>query len=174
MGRHLDERLALRMPRLTRWLAKLILGLPPGSALRRRVLPRLMARTWGALSRGDDDVVLIVFDRNIEFNIIGAQAELLGLGDAYRGHAGWLEFIRQWRAQWAGSQITHTPERLIDLGDRIVMRVTLMARGATSRANVKQTMGIVSWIDNGAVVRQDNYWQWSACVEALSLNDGSK
>jgi ketosteroid isomerase-like protein len=171
MGRHLDERLALRAPRLTRGLAKLVLALPPGAPVRRRGLKRLVERVWAALSRGDDEIVLLAFHREIEFNIIGVEAELLGLAERYNGHEGWLEFIERWRAEWAGSQLTHTPEALIDLGDRIVMRVTVSGRGGTSGVAVAQTMGIVSWLADGAVVRQDNYWEWSECVGALGLDD---
>jgi hypothetical protein len=50
-------------------------------------------------------------------------------------------------------------------------RVTLTARGATSRADVALTMGIVAWLADGAVVRQDNYVEWAECVEALGLDD---
>jgi ketosteroid isomerase-like protein len=171
MGRHLDERLALRAPWLTRRLAKLVLALPPGSPVRRRALKRLVVRVWAALSRGDDAIVLLAFDPDIEFNIIGGAADLLGLAEHYHGHEGWLEFIGLWRAEWEGSHITHTPEALIDLGDRLVMRVTLAARGATSGADVAMTMGIVSWYADGAVVRQDNYYEWSECVKALGLDD---
>ncbi len=161
----------LRTPRFTRQLARLVLALPPGSPVRRRALHRLVGRLWAALSRGDDEVVLLAFDRELEFSIIGGEAELLGLAEHYDGHEGWLEFIRLWRAQWVGAHITHTPEALIDLGDRLVMRVTLTARGTASGADVAQTMGIVSWLADGAIVRQDNYWEWSECVEALGLDD---
>lgn len=173
MGRHLDERLALRAPRLYRRLAKLVLARPAGSRLRRRAVERVTTRLWAALSRGDDAVVLFAFGRDLEFNIIGGEAELVGIATRYEGHEGWCEFIRLWRAEWAGSQITHTPEAVIDLGDRVVTRVTLTARGATSGADFSQTMGIVSWLADGAIVRQDNYLQWPACVEALGLDDGA-
>jgi ketosteroid isomerase-like protein len=146
------------------------LALPPGSPVRRRALKRLVGRLWAALSRGDDEVVLLAFDRDIEFNLIGGEPELL-LGERHHGHEGWLEFIRRWRAEWAGWQITHTPEALIDLGDRVVMRVTLTARGATSGAEAAQATGIVSWLAGGAVIRQDNYYRWSDCVEALGLDE---
>jgi ketosteroid isomerase-like protein len=173
MGRHLDERLALRAHRLTRQLAKLVLALPPGSPVRRRALKRLIARGWEALSRRDDEVVLLIFDRDIEFKIIGGAAGGAppGLGARYHGHAGWLEFIGLWRAEWGGGHIEHTPEAVIDLGDRLVMRVTLRARGASSGADVAMTMGIVSWLADGAIVRQDNYYQWSECLEALGLHE---
>jgi ketosteroid isomerase-like protein len=169
MGRHLDERLALRVPRLYRRLIKRVEALPPGSPVRRRALERMAARGWAALSRGDDEIVLLFLDSDVEFNIVGA--DMIDLAEHYHGHGGWLEFIDHWRTGWAGLQITHTPEEVIDLGDRIVTRLTLSARGATSGADVAQTMGIVSWFADGAIVRQDNYWQWSDCVKALRLDD---
>lgn len=131
-----------------------------------------MARAWAALSRGDDEIIYrLVFDRDIEFNIIGGGVggPPPGLGERYDGHDGWREFIGQWRAEWGGGHIEHTPEALIDLGDRLVMRVTLAARGAASGAGVAMTMGIVSWLADGVVVRQDNYYQWSECVKARGL-----
>jgi ketosteroid isomerase-like protein len=161
----------LRAPRLTRRLAKLVLALPPGSPIRRRVVKWLIARLWAALSRGDDEVVLLGFDRELEFNVIGAGGGLPGVGERVHGHAGWLEFIELWRAEWAGAELIHTPEALVDLGDRLVTRMTVSARGANSGVDVAQTMGIVSWVAGGVVVRQDNYWEWSECVEALGLDE---
>jgi ketosteroid isomerase-like protein len=170
MGRRLEEHLWVRAPTLYRRLAKLVGALPPGSLVRRRALKRMVARGWAALSRGDDEIVLLFFDRDFEFNIIG-WAPIAGLAERYHGHEGWLGFIALWRAEWMDSQITHTPEAMIDLGDRLVVRVTLTARGAASGADVAQTMGIVAWLADGVVVRQDNDWEWSACLEALRLDD---
>lgn len=170
MGRSLDERLALRAPWLCRRLIKLVLALAPGSPVRRRALNRLGARGWAAFSRGDDEIVLLLVDRDVEINHIGFTPGL-GLAERYHGHEGLLEFRRLWFAEWAGSQITHTPEALIDLGDRIVMRVTLTARGATSGADVSQTLGFVQWWADGVIVRSDAYWEWSECVEALGPDD---
>jgi len=93
---------------------------------------------------------------------------VLGFAERYHGHEGYREFLRLWRAEW--SDVRYKPEALIDLGDRLVMRVTTTARGASSGAEVTLTAGYALWTD-GAVVRQDFYWDWSACVEALGLSD---
>ncbi len=170
MGRHLDERVALRAPWLFPLLMKLVMALPVDSSVRRRAFKRFGERGWAAFSRGDDEVILLLVDRNVEVNHIG-MPELLGLADSYRGSGGLLEFGRLWRAEWSGSQLTHTPEALIDLGDRLVWRVRLTARGATSGASVDRTCGFVQWFADGALVRSDAYFQWSDCVEALGLDD---
>ena len=169
MGRHLDERLALRAPWLVRRLTKLLMALPAGSSVRRAAFRRIGGRGWAALSRGDDEIVLLLVDREVEINRIGFTG--LGFSERYHGREGWLEMRRLWRAEWAGAQITYTPEALIDLGDRLVWRVRLTARGASSGANVAQTCGFVQWLADGMVVRSDAYREWSDCVEALGLND---
>ena len=169
MGRHLDERLALRAPRLLRRLTKLVLALPPSSPVRRKAFKRGLARAYEAVSRGDDEIVLLAFDRAVEINNIGWA--MSGIAERYHGKEGWLEMRRLWRAEWAGAQITYTPEALIDLGDRLVWRVRLSARGASSGANVAQTCGFVQWLADGMVVRSDAYREWSDCVDALGLND---
>ena len=142
MGRHLDERLALRAPRLYRQLARLVQALPPGSSIRRRALKRTVARCWAALSRADDEIIYrLAFDRDIEFNIIAGYGQAIGLAERYHGHDGWREFIRLWRAEWGGQHIQHPPEALIDLGDRLVTRVRLSARGAISGSGRRHDHG---------------------------------
>jgi ketosteroid isomerase-like protein len=169
MGRHLDERLALRAPWLFRRLMKLLMALPVDSPGRRRGLKLIGERGWAAFSRGDDEVILLFIDRDVELNHIGIPFP--DLAESYRGSEGFLEFGRLWRAVWEGAELTHTPEALIDLGDRVVWRVRLTARGASSGASIHQTCGFVQWFSDGAIVRSDAYWQWSECVEALGLQD---
>jgi ketosteroid isomerase-like protein len=171
MGRHLDERLALRAPRLLRRLTKLVLALPPSSPVRRKAFKRGVARAYEAVSRGDDEIVLLAFDRAVEINNIGWA--MSGIAERYHGHEGFREFMTLWRSEWSGTQITHTPEVAIDLGDRLVMRVTITARGATSGASVSQTAGVVDRWADGAIVRHDTYWEWSECSAALGLDDAA-
>jgi ketosteroid isomerase-like protein len=59
---------------------------------------------------------------------------------------------------------------LIDLGDRMIVRLKILALGARSGAEVAQTTGNVYYFRDGAVVRQDFYWDWSECLEAVRLS----
>ena len=169
MRRHLDERLTLRLPRLYRRLVKLVWALPPGSPVRRRVVKRLTARGWAAQSRQDDEVLLRAYHPNVEMNFFGDDFRALGFAACYRGHEGYRELMGLWRAEWF--ELRFQPEALIDLGDRLVMPVEMTARGATSGAPVAQTYGNVLWFDDGLIVRQDVYWEWADCVEALGPAD---
>jgi ketosteroid isomerase-like protein len=165
MGRHLDERLALRAPELYRRYLKLVFALPTGSPLRRRAVKRLVARGCEALSRDDDEVCLLAYDEDAELNIIGDELRAAGFAERYHGHQGWRDFVQLWRVDWV--DIRYTPDALIDLGDRLVVRVTRTSRGASSGAEVTHTWGSVYCFGEGAIVRQDFYWDWSECFEAL-------
>jgi ketosteroid isomerase-like protein len=167
MGRHLDDRLALRAPRSTRRLAKLVLARPPGSPLRRRLAKRAVAHGFEAVARGDDGVALLAYDRDFEFNIVGDAFGALGFAERYHRQEGWHDWRRLWHEAWVNAR--YTPEELIDLGDRMIVRLTILAQGASSGAEVVQTTGNVYYLRDGAVVRQDFYWDWSECVEALGL-----
>jgi ketosteroid isomerase-like protein len=127
-----------------------------------------VARGFEAVTRGDDDAALLVYDRDFEFNIIGDAYVALGFAESYRRQEGWHEWRRLWHEAWVNAR--YTPEELIDLGDRVVVRLKILAVGASSGAEVAQTTGNVYYFRDGAVVRQDIYWDWSECVEALGLS----
>ena len=169
LGRHLDERLALRAPWLFRLLMRLLLALPVDSPARRRGLRWIGERGWAAFSRGDEDVIMLFIDGDVELNHIGIPFP--DLAESYRGSEEFLEFGRLWRAAWEGAELTHTPEAVIDLGDRVVWRVRLTARGESSGASINQTCGFVQWLADGMIVRSDAYYQWSDCVDALGLDE---
>lgn len=121
-----------------------------------------------AIARRDDEVVLLGLDLDFEINIVSDDLRAVGFAERYSGHEGWRECQRLWRAEWAS--LRYTPELLIDLGDRQVMRFELVLRGGSSGAEVVQTSGIVTYIVDGLLLRQDWYWHWHECVAALALD----
>ena len=167
MGRHLDEQLALRAPRLYRHSLRLILALPPGMPGKRRVLKRLVARGFEAVAREDDAVVVLFFHPDLELNIIGEKFRALGFADSYRGREGWRKLQQLWRAEWG--DVRYSPELVIDRGDRLIVRATATAKGSGSGAVVTQTAGYVYDFVGGAISRNDLYYDWSECVAALGL-----
>jgi hypothetical protein len=77
MPRHLDERLLLRFPSLARLLLRGLTWLRPGSAVRRRLLKRMVSRGLEAFSRGDLDPALLVMHPEVDIRLIGEN--LLGM-----------------------------------------------------------------------------------------------
>ena len=169
MGRHLDERLALGAPCLYRRLNKLALALSPGTPVRERFAKRAVARAVEALAREDYEVVLLAYDPDAEITMVGDEPSAVGFAEHYPGHQGYRDLMRTWRVAWVSPRFT--PEALIDLGDRFVVRVKVSGRGVSSGAEVAQILGYVLDFADGVVVRMDIYWDWSACVEALGLHD---
>jgi ketosteroid isomerase-like protein len=169
VGRGLDERLALRAPGLFRQLVKLMLVLPPGWEVKRRLVKSFLARGAKALAREDYELVLLTYDRDVEIINIGDDALALGFAQRYHGHQGYLELMRLWRAAWLRPR--YAPEAVTDLGDRFVVRIKLTGQGASSGAEVAQTCGCVLDFARGAVVRMHIYWDWCACVQALGLDN---
>jgi ketosteroid isomerase-like protein len=167
VGRHLDERLALRAPRLFRELVKLMVALPPDLAVKRRLVRSYLARGAKALAREDYELVLLTYDPEVEITNIGDDALALGFAVRYHGHQGYRELMRVWRGEWVSPRFT--PVAVTDLGDRFVVRIKLTGRGASSGAEVAQTCGCVLAFADGAIVRMHIYWDWSECVEALGL-----
>jgi hypothetical protein len=95
--RTLDEQLFVRFPALYRLLADRLMGLPPGSRIRRLMLARIGRRAAAAANRRDFDVLLYGFDPTIKFelpeSLVGGfvPPDLLGV---HRGHDG---YFRMWR-----------------------------------------------------------------------------
>jgi hypothetical protein len=170
MPRHLDERLMLRFPRVTEWLAARLLALPPGSPLRRRILKRLFSRAWEAQARGDNELSLLFIDPAVEINVFGTTA--LGLDDHYAGHEGWRRFGEEWRNEWEGAEAR--PEWLIDMGDRLACRVRIASRGRSSGAGVVATIGWDYHLRNGKATTVVAHWSWPELATELGLSEPAR
>jgi ketosteroid isomerase-like protein len=167
-GRHLEERLVLAAPGVFRLFRRVLFTLPPGSPVRRRVLKRFAALGWDAFARGDFEASVIAFDPSYELNLVGDTFPGLGFHRRYIGHAGLREFGETWHAAWSSIEIHN--EQLIDLGDRLVLRHTVTARGASSGAEVSATSGSSYALKKGTIERHDFYWDWADCTSALGLD----
>lgn len=143
-----------------------LVRLPPGSHLRRRLLKRLTVRALAANSRGDFDYGLLIYDPAVELRVLGSVARALGLADSYQGHHGV-------RALWSAYQrdtdgLRAEPEVMIDLGERIALRVTLVGTGRMSGATTRNTEGFILHISSrGTITRHEIYWTWEDALAAL-------
>jgi hypothetical protein len=65
-----------------------------------------------------------------------------------------------------------TPEHLIDLGDRWVVRLGMSGSGRTSGVPTSQTWGSVYHLSpRGRIARQDIYWTWDEALAASGLQE---
>ena len=167
--RTLEEHLAVGFPALYYRVAALAIRLPRRSRLRKALLRRGLVLGYAAYGRRDDDVSLLPFDPEIEAH----QAETSGvpigadLERSWRGHAGFLRMWDQWDEAFTDARIE--PNELLDLGDRLVVLVTYVARGRTSGAEVRQPAGQLLTFRRGRVVRWEQWWDWDKTLDAVGI-----
>jgi SnoaL-like domain len=129
--RTLDQRLALRFPRLSVASVRLLGRLAPGSRLRQASLWRAVRLSVEAFNRRDLEAFLLIYHPDFEFRPPREFVEA-GLGEpCYRGPAGFRKYVSDWSEVW-GEDLRLVPVELIDLGDRVVVLSDLPVRGTAS------------------------------------------
>jgi ketosteroid isomerase-like protein len=161
--RTLDERLMVRWPGVWAVLARGLNPVPPRSRLRRALLRRNALSGWGAWVRGDLDLCLVRFARDLHYD---PPSEWLipGMPTVYRGHAG----FRQWAADLheAWEILDHTPLELVDGGDVLTFLCRIRLRGRSSGVELDSRLGQVLWIERGLIVRESDFANWDDALRA--------
>jgi len=76
-------------------------------------------------------------------------------GGIHRGPSGVRDFYTEWFGAWDDLQVD--PERLIDVGDAVVMVIRVRGRGRTSGATVDIRAADFFEFENGMIVRHTGY-----------------
>lgn len=143
-----------------------VASLSPGSHLRRRVLKRAFARGFEGTRRDDYEFALLSYEPNVEHRMAGEVARGLGLAERYHGHQGFLDLWRDYKKDMDDLHIE--TEQIIDLGDRLVIRATLVGRGRSSGVATKRTLGLTYYFSpRGMIARSDIYWTWESALAAV-------
>jgi ketosteroid isomerase-like protein len=166
MRRPLADRVALLFPRLLPLAFRIVFRLRPGSAPRRRALDYGLRRLFAALNRRDFDVVLLGMEPEAEMEFRGV--ELTGIASSYHGHDGFRAFWAEWLRDW--EQVSHGITAVIDLGDRIVIRVWGHHLAPKSGLWQDSDSGYLFELRDGRVKRLVVWYHWSDAVEALGLD----
>jgi ketosteroid isomerase-like protein len=166
-GRSIEERVALAMPTfLVRVMLTGFARLPPGSLLRRRVLKRGFRHAFDGLARGDDEFALLFYEPDVEMGVWGDAPRTLGFAESYHGHQGVRDLLGAYKQDM--DDLCWELEQMIDLGDRIALRSTLVGMGAISGVTTRNRVGNIFWITpRGTITRQDVYWTWDETLAAL-------
>jgi hypothetical protein len=92
VGRSVEERVALAMPGwLLRAATRVLLQLPPGSLVRRRMLKRVFIRGLAGSAREDHAFALLFYEPDVDLRVRGEVAGALGLAESYSGWAGYVQ-----------------------------------------------------------------------------------
>jgi ketosteroid isomerase-like protein len=126
-----------------------------------------LRRTFAAINRRDFDVVLLCMEPEAEIEFRGVEAT--GIAPSYHGHDGFRAFWAEWLRDW--EQVSHGITAVIDLGDRIVVRV--WGRHLAPKSGVWQDSdsGYLLEFRDGRAKRGVVWYQWSDAVKALGLDE---
>jgi hypothetical protein len=169
-SRPLDQRLAVRFPRLVNGYIRLLFRLPPSSRFRQAVVWRGSQLVTEAFNRRDLDAAVTGTSRDFEFRpphswVDGGFAE-----PVYRGRAGFREFVSTWSDVW-GPDLRMEAVELIDLGDRLVLLGELPTTGVASGLLFTGRFATVSELKDGITVRVQMYLNQAEALEAVGLRE---
>jgi ketosteroid isomerase-like protein len=169
-GRTLDQRLALRFPRLAAAYARLIGRLPPRSRLRQAALWRGVRLGVEAFNRRDHDAALAAaaYAPDFEYHPPRELVEAGFVEPLYRGPEGYHESISTW-SDIFGADLRVEPVELIDLGDRIVLLADAAASGNASGVPVAEKLATVWVLKAGQVIRLEAYFDQVEALKAVGL-----
>jgi ketosteroid isomerase-like protein len=148
-------------------VAAVLVRLQPGTQLRRWLLSRLVALGFRLNERQDyEHVARLMYESDAELRLRGYGA--MGLPDRYIGRAGVVAFLDDWQREVGLS--TWQPEEVIDLGDRVLVRVRFTGTGRVSGAALTHTSGWLFHLSaRGRIAVHDFFWEWQDALEGAGL-----
>ena len=123
----------------------------------------VVRRTLEAFNRGGVEPTLQHFDSGIEWLGPPEWVE----DRVYAGHDG----LRRLAAVWVDNfdEYRLEPDRLIDVGDRVVALVHQRGRIKGSGAPIVQQVGFVWTVRDGRGIHVEAYFSWGEALEAAGL-----
>jgi ketosteroid isomerase-like protein len=168
-SRTLDQRLALRFPRLAAASRRLFGRLPPNSRIRQALVSRAIRLNAEAFNRRDFKALMLSYHPEAEFRAPRALAESNILQASYRGYEGYVKFFREWLSAWGDYRMR--PKGFIDLGDRVVVFDEIVGRGAGSGAPLAQEHALVLSMRDGRVILSQEYFDPDEALVAVGLRE---
>jgi ketosteroid isomerase-like protein len=127
----------------------------------------LVRRGLQAYNARDTGAVLRLFDPEVE---IFSTDELMNAG-TFRGHAGYVRWVRNWDEAWEDFQ--NTPEEIIAVGEHhVVARVRASGRGRGSGVEVGQMVGYVYEVREGLCVYMGLHPSFEEAVTVAREREG--
>ena len=166
--RGLEERLALRFPRVTGFIARATWRLPQRSRLRRALIRRMVALGWEAMNRVDLEFGLALYHEDVE-SIFDPRAVTLGMANT-RGRDARRRVLTEFYAE---TRETHfQPDELIDLGDdRLLVTGRMKGTGRSSGAPFETEWANLWTISEGRVIRDEQFGDRMKALGAAGLSE---
>ena len=166
------DRLLVRAPALMGLVGGGVRRIPPGSSLRGRMLNWQVRRTFAAMTRGDIEVVGLVYEPDSEIWLNGLSG--VGLSDCYHGHEGVRAIYAEFDEAFEDKR--WTVRALADAGDRIGVRVDFAGNGRSSGAatTLPDSGTVIELSARGLIARQRWFVEqdgWDKALEAVGLSE---
>jgi ketosteroid isomerase-like protein len=168
-SRTLDQRLAIRFPRLAAANARLIARLPPSSRLRQAGLQRTTRLALEAYNRRDLEAAVTAFHPDLEYYPYREFVEAALVEPCYHGPSGYIAYIESTYEVW-GRDVRLEPTELIDLGDQLVVLADMPMRAQASGVPLAQTYATVATLKDGRVIRQRDFLSHAEALEVVGLS----
>jgi ketosteroid isomerase-like protein len=168
-SRTLDERIAIRFPRLAATWFRLIVSLPPTSRLRQAALWRGMRLAIEAYNRGDLASASVGLHPDSEYHPYREFVEAGLTEPCYHGPSGYIAYITATYEVW-GDGVKLYPTELIDLGDRLLLLADMPMRAQASGISLSEKYGSVMTIKDGKVIHVQDYLDQAEALEAVGLS----
>ena len=166
--RHLEERVGLRLPRLTALLARAVWRLNPQSRLRNALIRRFVRFGPEANNRGDHEAALLTYHPQVKATM-PPQLAVLGIEAQVNGREERVRLQARWQEEWGVFRIN--PTELLLAGDCLVLLVDFETTGLSSGVAAIAAGAFVVTISEGLTIREQVFLDQRAAFEAAGLSD---
>jgi ketosteroid isomerase-like protein len=165
LHRTVDQRLALRMPKLVPALTRGVRSLPLRSRLRGAVTKRFVREGFAAYNRRDWDVVLAPYHPEVENDV----HHVAGIEGVHHGHAGWRHYWQGWFEAWDESYMEAI--EVVDFADdRLLMLGRVRCRAADTGIELEEPMAMLLTYRAGLISRHEEWFDQAAGLRAAGLD----
>jgi ketosteroid isomerase-like protein len=112
-----------------------------GEVVSRSPTERSYRRGYEAIARGDYEFALLATEPDVELRVWGDARRTLGLAESYRGYQGVRDLLGEMKQDM--NDLHWELEQIVDLGDRVAVRVTFIGEGALSGVTTRNRQGII-------------------------------
>jgi ketosteroid isomerase-like protein len=168
-GRTLDQRLALRFPRLAAASVRVLARLPPSSSLRQAALTRSVRVSAEAYNRHDLEAVVIGWRQDFEYRPARNLVDAGLIEPCYRGLSGYRAYVSAAAEVW-GDATRFEPTEVIDLGDRVVVLANAPLRAQASGVPLTLEFAYLTTLEGGLVIRQQEFHDHTEALQAAGLS----
>jgi hypothetical protein len=166
--RTLDQRLAIRFPRLNAFLLRVVTSLPPSSRVRQAAVWHAVRISIEAYNRGDLAAASIGFHPRLKYYPYREFVEA-GLAEpCYHGPAGYRAYITATYDVWGGEVLLY-PTELIDMGDRLVLLADMPMRAQGSGIPLAERYATIATLQDGRIMSQRDFLNQADALETVGL-----